>query len=350
MKIFVYLGHPAQYHFFKNISAGLRKGNITVTFIIKKKDVLEELLINDNGKFLNILAEQLFENVKLYTSDVSKLLVSVTSGFDGRTNIAMLRTDNFDYLTFSYGMRGSRQITVPQSISKKLNIPYKPIYCDKIDFLSKGIVADLKKVMGAIPVDKISITPNSFIDYHNYYPQYPKDNAVVFMSRLTAIKNPMLFLEAISLLSKRNRSFSTIEFYILGDGPLVKEIVDFIRANDLPNVHFEGMIYEPWKYLQKSKIFISIQSENNYPSQSLLEAMACENAIIASDVGETRLLVTENEGILVKLNAEAIADAIDKLFTTSGLIEKLGKNARQKVLKEHTIEKFAEYFYLITKG
>ena len=76
--------------------------------------------------------------------------------------------------------------------------------------------------------------------------------------------------------------------------------------------------------------------------------MACENAIIASDVGETRLLVTENEGILVGLNPQEIAEAIFKLFSTEGLIKRLGSNSRKKVLENHTVEKFAEYFYSIT--
>jgi glycosyltransferase involved in cell wall biosynthesis len=78
--------------------------------------------------------------------------------------------------------------------------------------------------------------------------------------------------------------------------------------------------------------------------------MACENAIIASDVGETRLLVTENEGILVDFNPQTIADAISKLFSTKGLIEKLGTNARKKVTENHTVEKYADYFYSLTNA
>lgn len=92
---------------------------------------------------LNLLAEQLFENVQLYTSDKDKVLVSLTGGFDGRTNLAMLRKDKDDYLCYSYGMPGSRQISVPLEISEKLNIPYKPIYCDE-DFVSQYINLGLK--------------------------------------------------------------------------------------------------------------------------------------------------------------------------------------------------------------
>jgi len=219
---------------------------------------------------------------------------------------------------------------------------------DKIDFLSPGIVKSYKKMAGNIPDNRVTITPNSFIDYSRYYADSNKENNVVFLSRLWPNKNPLLFLESVKLFNEKYSDLSGIKYFIIGEGGLEKEIINYISKNNLSNVRFEGKTYEPWLYLRKSKVFISIQQVNNYPSQSLIEAMACENAIIASDVGETRLLVTDKEGILVEFNPESISAAIFKLFSTSGLIENMGANARKKVLENHTIEKFADYFYSIT--
>lgn len=56
MKILIYLGHPAQYHFFKNIVKNLKKKN-QVRYLIKTKEVLEPLLRGDNVKYRNILPE-----------------------------------------------------------------------------------------------------------------------------------------------------------------------------------------------------------------------------------------------------------------------------------------------------
>lgn len=56
MNILIYLGHPAQYHFFKNIVNNLKKKN-TVRYLIKTKDVLEPLLVSDGAEFKNILTE-----------------------------------------------------------------------------------------------------------------------------------------------------------------------------------------------------------------------------------------------------------------------------------------------------
>lgn len=56
MKILIYLGHPAQYHFFKNIVKNLQK-NHRVRYLIKTKEVLEPLLMGDRVEYKNILPE-----------------------------------------------------------------------------------------------------------------------------------------------------------------------------------------------------------------------------------------------------------------------------------------------------
>jgi len=89
-------------------------------------ELYHETLLPKNES-LNLLAEQLKKNVALYTSDTDKFLLSLTGGFDGRTNLAVLDRPKEDYLCYSYGMPGSKQIRVPQDIAKKLDIHYRPI-------------------------------------------------------------------------------------------------------------------------------------------------------------------------------------------------------------------------------
>lgn len=54
MKIIVYLGHPAQFHFFKNIVTQLMKDGHRVKILIKTKDVLENLVKLNNFEYENI--------------------------------------------------------------------------------------------------------------------------------------------------------------------------------------------------------------------------------------------------------------------------------------------------------
>jgi len=75
-------------------------------------------------------------NMNLYTSDTDKFLLSLTGGFDSRTNLALLDRNQEDFLCYSYGMPGSSQIKIPLLISKILNLNYKTIFLDN-DFEGK---------------------------------------------------------------------------------------------------------------------------------------------------------------------------------------------------------------------
>lgn len=54
MNYLIYLGHPAQYHFFKRIIINLRSQGHQVKVLIKTKDILEQLLQEDDMEYVNI--------------------------------------------------------------------------------------------------------------------------------------------------------------------------------------------------------------------------------------------------------------------------------------------------------
>ena len=57
MKILVYLGHPAHYHLYKHAISNWKSHGHKVLILIKKKDILEDLLRNANLEYFNILTE-----------------------------------------------------------------------------------------------------------------------------------------------------------------------------------------------------------------------------------------------------------------------------------------------------
>ena len=57
MRVLVYLGHPAHFHNYKNTIARLTEDGHEVAVLIKKKDILEELLKNAGIPYHNILEE-----------------------------------------------------------------------------------------------------------------------------------------------------------------------------------------------------------------------------------------------------------------------------------------------------
>ncbi len=54
MKVLIYLGHPAHFHFYKYVIRELEERKHTVYVIIKTKDILEELLNRSHMKYINL--------------------------------------------------------------------------------------------------------------------------------------------------------------------------------------------------------------------------------------------------------------------------------------------------------
>lgn len=55
MEIVFFLVHPAHYHLFKNVMRELKEKKHEITILIIKKDVLEQLLINDKWEYYDLL-------------------------------------------------------------------------------------------------------------------------------------------------------------------------------------------------------------------------------------------------------------------------------------------------------
>ncbi|MCF8296643.1 MAG: glycosyltransferase [Saprospiraceae bacterium] len=231
------------------------------------------------------------------------------------------------------------------SISNSLLDYFKSEYrilkkADKIDCLSSRLKTGLIGKIKGLKADKLSVSPCSFIDYSDLYSE-KKENRIIFSGRLEKIKNPLLFLESVNLIKEHLKDEWNI--FILGDGSLYNVLDKYIQDNDLYFVELKGYVSNPQEYLRKSKIYVSLQQEDNYPSQALMEAMACENAIIASDVGETRLLIIDTCGILVNLNDSEISKSLLNFINNEKALSVMGKSARKKVIQEHNIEDFSEY-------
>lgn len=211
--------------------------------------------------------------------------------------------------------------------------------CDRIDALSEGIAQSLstKGFSGS----KVSVAPCSFTDLSGYRPSPQKRDWVVFAGRFVPEKNPLLFLRAIPrVLSIFPEAF----FFLLGEGPLQEEIERETERLGLSKKVQVQFLPDVGPVLSESKVFVSLQKHNNYPSQSLLEAMACENAVVATNRGETDRLVTPDLGILIEEeDEEVLASAVIGLLRNESARRRMGERARGRIEREHSIERFNEY-------
>lgn len=217
---------------------------------------------------------------------------------------------------------------------------------DYTDFLSPFILDGVKKRNVKINEDSVSEAPCSFADYSKCTPGDKSKMEIVFSARLEPDKNPMMYLEAVKILHKK---YPEIKFHLLGEGSLVFEIENYLKENDLSEAVNFRFHKNPPEIFARTSIIISLQTGTNYPSQSLLEAMACGNAVIASNTGDTSLFINDKNGVLIPLDTNALTDAIEKLISGKDHLREMGINAAKFVLTNHTAEKYCEYFEDLVK-
>lgn len=92
-------------------------------------DLFQDELYNKQ-EALDMLSEILHDNSRLYVKDADKFLLALTGGFDCRMNLALNDRQPEDYLCFSYGMPGSRQLEIPAEIARRLELHYTPVVLD----------------------------------------------------------------------------------------------------------------------------------------------------------------------------------------------------------------------------
>lgn len=167
---------------------------------------------------------------------------------------------------------------------------------------------------------------------------HKKTHSICFVGRLIPEKGADMLLEVLPDIIGQ----TTFKIFILGNGNLKPNFLDLIAQNgwsDRVEMTYDSF---PPNYMAKSKIFLSLQRDENYPSQSLLEAMLCGNAVIATNVGLTQKIVNQKNGILIS-NPQELVSAICTLERNPDELNSMAQNSRQSVLLNHNVEKFHEY-------
>jgi len=219
----------------------------------------------------------------------------------------------------------------------------------KLDVLNPSVFEYLKKFKRY--KDKVYLTAASHVDIYRYRPSKCKKNWIIFMGRFIAndAKNALKFARLLPEVNNllEMEGFKNLKYYILGTGELKRKIRCTIKKyNKNINIacYFEK---EPLKILKKSKVFLSLQKYSNYPSRSLLEAIACGNLPVVTDVGETRKIARPNfaEFIKIEFGARELAEAISNILELSSEeFHKKVKMARDFIKKEFNIGKHADYY------
>ncbi len=157
------------------------------------------------------------------------------------------------------------------------------------------------------------------------------------VKNLFPIYDIQLLIKGFSIVCKK----LTIKplLYIYGDGPLKEELIQLTTSLGIENdVVFCGLIEnkDVPKALSNIDVFVNCSKQESF-GVNILEAMACELPVIATDcVGPRELMKDGKCGVILKdREPETLANAILTLLNDCDLRMEYGKAGRIRVLESY---------------
>jgi glycosyltransferase involved in cell wall biosynthesis len=190
------------------------------------------------------------------------------------------------------------------------------------DLLAVGI-GNPKKFDLMPPGLKISQLPNK-LESQEFYGITSSTLQCAFIGRVTQIKRPDRFLDVVSEIKKRG---VVIEFFIAGDGELLKSCRKRIASEELP-VKILGWQSDIEKVLAAADLVL-LTSDNEGTPLSLIQAEMAGLPVVTTRVGSVPEVVLDGiTGIITSLEVQEIADAIEKLANSNELRAQMGAAAQ----------------------
>lgn len=189
--------------------------------------------------------------------------------------------------------------------------------------------------------DKV-VTVNNGVDTNFFVPKTTNDvnsSYILYAGRLDSRKGLIDLIMAAKYVCKEH---SDIKFILVGNGSLEKYLKQKVNKLGLKkNFNFVGFVSNTkiLEYYQNSTVYVNPSYYEGLPT-TLLEAMACEIASVATNVEGNSELINDGEtGLLVPpQNPKILSAAIINLLDDEKLRQKLGKNARQHIVNNYDWE------------
>jgi glycosyltransferase involved in cell wall biosynthesis len=192
------------------------------------------------------------------------------------------------------------------------------------------------------PNNRKIVTPLAFFEPDQVEPTSPsfKDNLVIFAHRLTERKNPLVFARAARRFLALRPDWRV---HIRGSGPLepaVREILEVETAAGRVEIGFAPNLVDE---LQRSRVFVSIESEDNYSNQSVLEAMWCRNAVLLSDRGFTAERYYADNGLLCEPEEDGVLRGLLELTADDRRLDWWGENGHRHVETSFSPDRYIDH-------
>lgn len=239
-----------------------------------------------------------------------------------------------------YARKGAKLKSGTQLLAYQLYAPFLANYDCVIVF--SEMQRELLARMG-VPAKQVAVIPNG-VDEQKYSPgpsnlkaEFRAERIFVYQGRIAPEKN----VEALLKAWRKSKMGRNSKLLIVGDGPLRTALEPFYDIEY--GIVWLGFVADEERrieILRGSDVFI-LPSLVEGLSLSLLEAMACGVACLATDVGADGEVLQDQAGI--PLNPQRVVTELQTLLPLlrdhTEFTARLGQKARQRILERYTLSR-----------
>jgi glycosyltransferase involved in cell wall biosynthesis len=206
-----------------------------------------------------------------------------------------------------------------------------------------------------IPKEKIRVIYNGIdlqqVDASSRQRLFPEDTFVVGRSsRFGQGQNLGMLVQAIEQLHPRLPQLRLVlvggDSQMPGATPVAEQLRHRVQAAGLAEyVHFTGVVEDPLPYTHGFDIGACVSKDEGIPN-SLIEALACRKAVIATRVGAIpELIQHEKNGMLIESgDLQGLCAAIEQLARDSSLRQRLAQAGRRTVEEKFSLPQVASQY------
>jgi len=166
---------------------------------------------------------------------------------------------------------------------------------------------------------------------------------VLTVGAMIPMKNHVALLRAFNHLSQKRRS--KVKLVIIGGGPLENEIHVLAHKLDLENVVFRSEVSEEKleEYYANCLCVVHLALHEPFGLVPVEAALHGKPSIVSNNGGTSEFIVHGENGFVVDPgNPKDVADSIEHLIEDRRMASEMGLMARERALKDFTIERSAE--------
>ncbi|MFH1118461.1 MAG: glycosyltransferase family 4 protein [Bacteroidota bacterium] len=140
--------------------------------------------------------------------------------------------------------------------------------------------------------------------------------------------------------------FPELRFHLAG-----REMPQWLKSLHKKGIIVDGEIPDAVAYMQSHTIMIVPLFSGSGIRIKIIEGMLAGKAIITTEIGAEGISFTDGVNLLIANDEDGFIQAVERCLKTPGLIEELGKNAKNHVKQVHNnghlMEKISDFYHLL---